>query len=252
MPHQKKQQNHYPPLILLAGGFSTRLKPVLKGAPKALAPITEKPFIYYAIKNYEKQGIQEFYLSLHHEAEKIVSYINQECELKHLKINFCIEPEPLDTGGAIRFVLDSIKNKMDFYFVANADTYQKNPLSHFFNSPQYLKESLLGLTLVEKKDTSRFGTVSMNQDDQITAFYEKSFQQADSLDSSALIYSGICLLMSREILAQKEKRFSLEKDLFIKLKEKNKLFGVLLPEKFIDIGIPEDYYKFIQEFKAEQ
>ena len=40
------------PLIVLAGGFGTRLQSVLKGLPKPLADINGTPFLFYLFQNY--------------------------------------------------------------------------------------------------------------------------------------------------------------------------------------------------------
>ena len=47
-------------LLVLAGGFGTRLKSVLNGTPKPLAKIGNEKFLFFFIKNWERQGINKF------------------------------------------------------------------------------------------------------------------------------------------------------------------------------------------------
>ena len=62
------------PLIVLAGGFGTRLQSVLKGLPKPLADINGTPFLFYLFQNWINKGFNQFILSLHYEANQIIDY----------------------------------------------------------------------------------------------------------------------------------------------------------------------------------
>ena len=49
--------------IVLAGGLGTRLKGALKGLPKPMAPIRDRPFLEYQMDFWIDQGISRFILS---------------------------------------------------------------------------------------------------------------------------------------------------------------------------------------------
>ena len=112
-------------LVILAGGFGTRLKSVLNGLPKPLADINGQPFLKLLFQNWVKNGFNDFVLCLHYEADKIIKFVNQEQDfgvLKNCKIQFSIEPTPMGTGGAISYAV----NKVDVdnnILIANADTW---------------------------------------------------------------------------------------------------------------------------------
>ena len=88
------------PVIILAGGFGTRLSSLLKVMPKLMADINGTPFLELLIKNLIKNGYSEFILSLHYKAEQIVDYFKN----KNYKIRFVIELKPLGTGGAVSYL----------------------------------------------------------------------------------------------------------------------------------------------------
>ena len=46
-----KNEFKIPELLVLAGGFGTRLKKIVSSVPKPLAPIGDKPFLYYFLNN---------------------------------------------------------------------------------------------------------------------------------------------------------------------------------------------------------
>ena len=60
------------PLIVLAGGFGTRLQTVLNGLPKPLADINGTPFLQYLLQNWINKGFNDFIFSLHFESNKII------------------------------------------------------------------------------------------------------------------------------------------------------------------------------------
>ena len=90
-------------LVILAGGFGTRLKSVLNGLPKPLADINGQPFLKLLFQNWVKNGFNDFVLCLHYEADKIVEFVNQEQDfgaLKNCKIQFSIEPTPVENKAS--------------------------------------------------------------------------------------------------------------------------------------------------------
>ena len=52
-------------ILILAGGFGTRLRPVVPELPKILAPVAGKPFIFWLLRNLERQGVSKIILALH-------------------------------------------------------------------------------------------------------------------------------------------------------------------------------------------
>ena len=59
-------------LLVLAGGFGTRLKTSIGDVPKALAPIGGIPFLQLQLEHWLSQGVQEFNFLLHHQADQII------------------------------------------------------------------------------------------------------------------------------------------------------------------------------------
>ena len=80
------------PVLILAGGFGTRLKPVVSNVPKPLAPVFNKPFLVRLLENLIAQGADELILLLHYKAETINKVINKNFDLKKgIKIRSIIE-----------------------------------------------------------------------------------------------------------------------------------------------------------------
>jgi D-glycero-alpha-D-manno-heptose 1-phosphate guanylyltransferase len=228
-------------LLILAGGYGTRLRSVVNKLPKALAPINKVPFLYYQIKNWKKQGITDFVFLLHFEAKLIIDFLDRERFgiLKNCEVTYIIEPKALGTGGAIHYCINQLSLKDDF-LVTNADTWLGSGLKKLIN------KNSPALLIVEVEDSQRYGTVHL-VNDKVVKFEEKTNKK-----SQGLINAGLSLLKPEYFDSGLTYPYSLEKVIYPNLVKANILQGVIITTNFIDIGIPEDYFKFIKMFKSDE
>ncbi|EAJ6030483.1 D-glycero-D-manno-heptose 1-phosphate guanosyltransferase [Campylobacter coli] len=216
--------------IVLAGGLGTRLRSVVQDLPKPMAPINGKPFLAFVLEYLKKQGIAEVILSVSYKYELIQEYFKDEFE--GMKIRYNVEKELLGTGGAIKDALKLIQNQV---YVLNGDTIFDIDLKKLF-----LNNSKICIALKQMQNFDRYGTVNVDDQGIVTSFEEKVFKK------QGLINGGIYLL-KKDIFDNfdLEKKFSFEKFLqenFELLKIQTQIFN----DYFIDIGVPEDYIKFIK------
>ena len=94
--------------IILAGGLGERLRPLTDNVPKPLLPVKGKPIVQHAIENFKKHGIKDIVLSVGYRADKIKEYFGDGSKFG-VKISYCVEDEPLGTGGAIKKASKGIK-----------------------------------------------------------------------------------------------------------------------------------------------
>ncbi|EAL6644853.1 D-glycero-D-manno-heptose 1-phosphate guanosyltransferase [Campylobacter coli] len=216
--------------IILCGGLGTRLKSVIKDIPKPMAPINDKPFLEFIFEYLKKQGIKEVILAVSYKYEVIQEYFKDE--FLSIKIKYSIEKEPLGTGGAIKEALKFIKNEA---YVLNGDTFFDIDLTKL-----KLNGNRICLALKQMNDFDRYGTVNVDKHGFVISFEEKVFKK------QGLINGGIYLL-KKDIFDEfsLEKKFSFEEFLqenYKSLKIQTQIFD----DYFIDIGMPEDYIKFIK------
>jgi D-glycero-alpha-D-manno-heptose 1-phosphate guanylyltransferase len=222
------------PIIVLAGGFGTRLQSVLNGLPKPLADINGVPFLNILFSNWIEQGFSRFILSLHYESEKIINHVEilKKSILIDCKVDYVIEESPLGTGGAISYVVKELNLEGDF-FVVNADTWIETGYSEM----NAVEGNLIGVVHIE--NTGRYGTVLLDEFQRIIKFEEKNLN-----NNSGIINAGVYRLNSSLFSDWDGSSFSIEKDTFPNLIQNKGLIGIELNTNFIDIGIPEDYLKF--------
>lgn len=227
-------------LLVLAGGFGTRLKTAVADVPKALAPVGDVPFLQLQLEHWLAQGLYEFTFLLHHQADQIIAFLNshQAGILKNCHINWLIEPMPMDTGGAIAHAVREMDLIGDF-LMTNADTWLGGGVQELM---QAVSPTMAVLKLA---DVSRYGQVHFDQDAHVTAFAEKNLQS-----ESGWINAGLCHLNAELFKDWDGKPFSLERKLFAELVQNRSLSAIPLQTDFIDIGVPDDYHRFCRWVEA--
>ena len=221
-------------LLVLAGGFGTRLRSVVEDVPKALAPIGNVPFLHMQIEHWINQGLTSFVFLLHHQADLIINFLNDEQHgfLEHCEVRWLVEPAPLGTGGAVAYAVQQLRLSGSF-LVTNADTWLGT------GAQDVLQATAPAMAVVRVADAGRYGRVILDVHGNVTEFHEKS----NSADAG-WINAGLCLLDAQLFQDWNQQPFSLEQVCFPALAASGALKGVALNTDFIDIGIPADYRKF--------
>ena len=236
-----------PGIIILAGGFGTRLRNVVADVPKCMAPVHGKPFLSYVIEYFRTQGIRNFIFSLGYKHEMIIEYLERTysspiLDRPLMTFEYSIEDHPLGTGGAIKkactyctcdnilitngdtlFAVDTEK-VLAFHIVHDADcTIGVKPMKHF----------------------SRYGVIKLKRDRSVKNFSEKKYYR------EGLINGGFYVLNVRRFLHESlPDKFSFESDYLEQLYHERKMYGLVQDKYFIDIGIPEDYARAQTEFQT--
>jgi len=220
--------------IILAGGMGTRLRDVINDLPKPMAPVGSKPFLDYLFMWIKKYPVEKLVLSAGYKAESIVKYFGNS--VYGIPVEYVIERKPLGTGGAVKYALH--KTSGNDILVLNGDTYFPIDLMKFF-SFHVKKKNLFSVALKRMRNFDRYGTVECRRNT-IVKFNEKKFC------SDGLINGGIYLINRNIIETWKHSgAFSLEKDIMEKESGTSLIKGMVFDDPFIDIGVPEDYYKAI-------
>ena len=215
--------------VILAGGQGTRLGPLTRQIPKPMLPVAGRPFLDYLIWNLSRHGVDEIVLSCGYLGEQIVDYYRGKRWGKS-SIRCLIEPEPLGTGGALRFLLPVLETH---FFLLNGDSLFDINYGDLALLPS-MDSAIMALRHVS--NASRYGRVEINAAGEVTHFLEKSPQPYPGL-----INAGIYWMDRRLVERLPEGISSVERDLFPMLVSEGKLFGKRYEGYFVDIGVPDDY-----------
>lgn len=226
-------------VIILAGGLGTRLRHVVPDLPKCMAPVAGQPFLQHVIRYFLSKGTEKFIFSLGYKHELIEQFVRDQ--FPTLNFQCSIEKEPLGTGGAILLAAKRATHKN--VFIANGDTIFKADL-HIASSFHLDQKAECTLLLKSMQRFDRYGTVELDNDGTVESFREKQFvQQGD-------INAGVYVLNVESFLNKGfPEKFSFEKDYLEKHYPRKKICGIIQEGYFIDIGVPEDYWRAQEELK---
>ena len=227
--------------VILVGGRGTRLGTLTRQTPKPLLPVAQRPFLDFVVWNLSRHGIDDILLASGHLGEQLTDYCNSRAH-GQARLRSFIEPTPLGTGGALRFLAAELQ---DHFLLLNGDSlFDINYLDLILSVDLPPRTATMGLRHVA--NAARYGGVETHGTT-IVRFLEK-----DPMPRPGLINAGVCW-MDRRLLEQLPEGVSaLEQDLFPRLAAEGRLFGKQYEGYFIDIGIPNDYQRANQELPAWQ
>ncbi len=215
--------------IILAGGLGTRLAGTVADTQKVMAPVGGCPFLVYLLKDLKNKGFRKVILAVSYKYEQLESYFGKS--FLGLEIIYSVENEPLGTGGAIKQALRYSEN--DEAAVINGDTYFDVNFDELY--ALYKKTGAKAvLAAKEMPDCTRHSTLIIAEDGRITDFTEKK------PNKKGYINGGVYIVSKSAFDGIKENRFSFEKEILEK--EKN-LYALKCDGYFIDMGIPEAYFR---------
>ena len=113
--HTKTKNKIDIPVVIMAGGKGTRLKPITNIIPKPLIPIGDKSIAEHIIDRFVAFGVGKFYFSVNYKAEMIENHFNNLKDEQY-KISYFKEDKPLGTAGSLSLLkgVESIlDNKVD-------------------------------------------------------------------------------------------------------------------------------------------
>ena len=223
-------------MLILAGGFGTRLKSVVSDVPKPMAPVAGRPFLAYLLDYWIGQGIQRFVISTGHLASVIESHFGSA--YRSASINYVHEQSPLGTGGALRLVLESVTWANELALMANGDTWFPVQLQQLCaDAVQQGTPITLALKKLEKND--RYGGVAIGAEGHITAFGVEA-NGASYINAGCYLFNVSAI---KKAFAGMSATFSLENDFLVPFASQGLVGSSIQDQPFLDIGIPEDYQR---------
>ncbi|MCU1368760.1 MAG: putative mannose-phosphate guanylyltransferase [Ilumatobacteraceae bacterium] len=222
--------------VVLVGGFGTRLRPLTLSVPKPMLPVGHVSIIERLIGNLVRGGVTEVVLALGFKPEPFVTaFPDGTCA--GAKLTYAVEPEPLDTAGAIGFAA-AFAGIDDTFVVANGDILTDLDIAElvaFHRS--HGAEATLHLTPVE--DPSAFGVVDREDSGLVRRFIEKP---PPGTSPSNLINAGT-YVFEPSVLARipTGRKVSVEREVFPQIVESHGLFAMPTDDYWVDTGTPELY-----------
>lgn len=223
------------PVLILCGGFGTRLRAAVADRPKVLAPVDGVPFLHYQLVHLRRQGCTDVVLGTGYLGEMVEQFAG-DGSAWDVRARYAREPEPLGTGGAIRYAAEQARIDGPL-LVLNGDTFFSGALADLVAFHRSRPGAVASVALTRVDDAGRYGTVEVDPaTGAVAAFVEKGGKQGP-----AWINAGVYVIEPALIDAIPPGKVSLEHDVFPRWTGRG-LYARPFPDAaFLDIGTPEDY-----------
>lgn len=225
------------PVVIMAGGKGTRLKPITNVIPKPLIPVGDKTILEEIMDQFESIGSKKFYMSVNYKADMMEYYLSQ---LDHkYDIEFFMEDKPLGTIGSVALLKGKITTP---FFVSNCDILIDQDYRDVF---EYHQNNHNDITIVTAVKSIRipYGVIETGEDGLMTGLKEKPEQ-------TYMINTGVYILNPELIDEIPEGEFFHITHLMGKVKARGGRVGCfpVSENAWKDMGEWPEYLKMIKVF----
>jgi D-glycero-alpha-D-manno-heptose 1-phosphate guanylyltransferase len=228
-------------ILILAGGFGSRLRPIISDRPKVLADINGRFIITYLFDQIIRSGGKDIILCTGFESHQVEIALGNKYQ--SLNLSYSKESKSLGTAGALRNANGLVTS--DTVVVLNGDSYCDVAITDVWQW-HHSKGALCTIVVVHMHDISRYGHVKYDHHNIVTAFEEKGVSLGEGW-----INAGIYIIDQQLITNIPDDAFiSIEKDIFPSIIGDG-LYAYPAQGSFIDIGTPESYAKAADFFHKE-
>ena len=155
------------PVVIMAGGKGTRLKPLTNVVPKPLVPVGDKTILEVIMDQFEKIGCHKFYMSVNYKADMMRFYLSQ---LEHkYDIEFFMEDKPLGTIGSVSLLKGKINTP---FFVSNCDSINEQDYRDVYDYHIDNHNDMTIVTMV-KSFKIPYGVIETGEDGLMVSMREK-------------------------------------------------------------------------------
>ena len=221
-------------VVVLAGGFGTRLRPWTEGRAKPLLPVLDKTLLERVVECVPNELIDRVVIAAGYSITEMEKFFSSS-DLPY-DIIISVEDNPLGTGGAIAKSLEHLTGNGPV-LILNGDLVSSVDVNQLLNYHQEKKASIT-LSLWHVDDPSRFGVCGLDESGMITRFQEKP---EPGTEFSNLINAG-CYLIERDVLeSHSSKKHSMEREVFPLIADAGKMSGLEFKGYFVDAGTPSSF-----------
>lgn len=222
--------------VVLVGGTGTRLRPLTLTVPKQVLPVVEVPMIERVLTYLESHGVDEVVLSLGYLSDAFEALF-PDGAAGGVRLTYAVEPEPLDTAGAVGFAA-RYAGIDERFLVVNGDILTDLDVSAMV-AFHVERKAQASISLAKVADPSAFGLVPIDGEGKVVAFVEKP---APGAVGPSLINAGTYVLEPSVLERIPEgRRVSIEREVFPVLATAGTLYGFHSADYWTDTGTPLQY-----------
>ena len=214
------------PVVILAGGLATRLRPITEKIPKALVEVGGEPFIVHQLRLLRFHGVRNVVISAWYRGDMIRDYVGDGMEFD-MNVSYAFDGDkPLGTGGAIRCALDLLKEP---FFVLYGDSYL--PCNYQEIQNKYRSSAQLALMTIYRNE-GMWDTSNVEMAGETIVKYDKN----DRSPAMQFIDYGLGIFHPNVFKDLKEGEYADLADIYRELARNKKLAACLVHQRFYEIG----------------
>lgn len=227
-------------VVVLAGGYGTRLRPLTYTRPKPMLPLAGKPILEYIIESIASEGFNDVIVTTNYFREQIIDYFGNGSEFG-VRLLYPDETKPLGTAGSVK---NSEKYLNETFAVIQGDNLTEIKFSDLLNFHRN-KGGVATIVLLPIEEPHQFGIAKLDSDNKVLRFKEKPRPEEFFSDFASiglyLFEPGVLDYIPNSV----EHDFA--KDVFPKLLSSGeKIYGCPASGFWVDIGVPENYLKAVR------
>jgi dTDP-glucose pyrophosphorylase len=216
------------PVVIMAGGLGTRLRPLTNDRPKPLVEVEGIPILGTLVERLSVQGFTNIYLSVNYKAEMIKERFGDGSEWG-VQIDYLCEDKPLGTAGPLSLLPDVPTEPL---LVVNGDLLTTVDFAHFVD---YHQDHSVGATIGVRRQHTQipYGVVEI-ENHKVMSIEEKPTQ-------TYFVNAGIYVL-EKDILSfiPNNKRIDMTDVLQKVIDNKIEVTAYPIQEYWQDVGKRED------------
>ncbi|WP_117168491.1 sugar phosphate nucleotidyltransferase [Paraliobacillus sediminis] len=237
----KKKKTLQLPVVIMAGGFGTRLYPYTRILPKPLIPIGDIPIAEHIINRFHEEGSKDFHLIVNHKKNMIKAYFNEID--RDYNVYYADENEPLGTGGG----LSLLKGKINSTFVlTNCDILIEEDYEKIYN--YHKKEGNLVTMVCSLKNIKiPYGVVEIGDNGEIESMKEKP-------EFSFFTNTGMYIVEAKVIEELEENKSIGFPDIIEKYQQNGEKIGVfpISEQAWLDMGQLDEMEKMRKRLEKNE
>jgi|TARA_B100001093_G_scaffold427282_1_gene421557 glucose-1-phosphate cytidylyltransferase len=154
-------------VVILAGGFGTRISEYTKSIPKPMIPINKTPILVHLINHYRRYNFKEFYVAVGYKSDVIKSYFKKN-KIKNCKIKLIDTGLNTMTGGRLKRLSKYLKKET--FLMTYGDGLSNVNIKKLV---KFHKKKKKLMTLTAVRPPARFGAIKIINNS-VKYFKEKS------------------------------------------------------------------------------
>lgn len=226
------------PVVLMAGGEGSRLRPLTNILPKPLLPIGKKTIVETIMDRFVEIGCHRFFISLNYMADTIERYLTEHNDGRY-ELSFFREAKPMGSGGSLSLIRDKIRER---FFVTNCDNVLQQDLAEIIDVHRQQRNEMTVVAAVKSMKLPYGNLITGNNGhgEQVERVEEKP-------EFIFRINTGVYILEPQLIDEIPEGQYFPITDLMNKIIARNGRIGCfpITDNSWCDIGNWDDYSKVL-------